>query len=166
MVGKKSIPGKNVSLVSYTSKSWHEFYYSFVPDPIMDATPYIYDYERVESAYKARMSDNTREYFAIVHDGKSIGQIYLKHIDLESKTSSFGIALADDSVKGRGFGTEAINLLINYAFRDLGLVTVFADTLLHNTRSQHVLKKVGFMFTHEDDMFKHYRIDQNQTKDL
>jgi len=30
--------------------------------------------------------------------------------------TEFGVALTDDAVKGKGFGTEAIKLLIDYGF--------------------------------------------------
>ena len=40
------------------------------------------------------------------------------------------------------------------------LVAVNADAALKNTRSQHVLEKVGFQYTHEDDTFKYYRCER------
>ena len=35
--------------------------------------------------------------------------------------------------------------------RELGMIAVNADAALKNTRSQHVLEKVGFQFVCEDD---------------
>ena len=40
------------------------------------------------------------------------------------------------------------------------MVAVNADAALKNTRSQHVLEKVGFQYTHEDDTFKYYRCER------
>lgn len=37
---------------------------------------------------------------------------------------------------------------------------VIWDTIRKNTRSQHVLEKVGFHFVGEDETFKYYRIEQ------
>ena len=37
---------------------------------------------------------------------------------------------------------------------------VNVDTIRKNTRSQHVLEKVGFRFVGEDEAFKYYRIEQ------
>ena len=39
---------------------------------------------------------------------------------------------------------------------------VLADTLLKNTRSQHVLNKLGFRFLSEDEHFKYYRITKDE----
>ena len=37
------------------------------------------------------------------------------------------------------------------------MLAVNADAALKNTRSQHVLEKVGFEYVREDDTFKYYR---------
>ena len=71
-----------------------------------------------------------------------------------------GIHLQNDAVKGKGYGTQAERLILQYAFEDLGMVAVNADAALKNTRSQHVLEKVGFKFIKEDGDFKYYRIDR------
>ena len=73
-----------------------------------------------------------------------------------------GIHLQNDSVKEKGYGTQAERLVLQYAFEELGMVAVNADAALKNTRSQHVLEKVGFRYTHEDDTFKYYRCENNK----
>ena len=45
---------------------------------------------------------------------------------------------------GRGYAHDAARLMTTLAFGDLGLHRVQAETLTHNTRSQHVLRDVGF----------------------
>jgi len=72
-----------------------------------------------------------------------------------------GIHLRDDSVKEKGYGTQAERLILKYAFEELGMVAVNADAVLKNTRSQHVLEKVGFRYISEDDTFKYYRYEKN-----
>ncbi|MCL2169757.1 MAG: GNAT family N-acetyltransferase [Defluviitaleaceae bacterium] len=47
---------------------------------------------------------------------------------------------------------------MEYAFETLNLQTIKADTVLRNTRSQHVLEKIGFVYTHEDVLFKYYEL--------
>ena len=71
-----------------------------------------------------------------------------------------GIHLQNDAVKGKGYGTQAERLILRYAFEELGMVAVNAKAVLMNTRSQHVLEKVGFCYTHEDDTFKYYRCER------
>ena len=45
-------------------------------------------------------------------------------------------------------------------FSGIIMAAVNADTIRKNTRSQHVLEKVGFRFVGEDEAFKYYRIEQ------
>jgi len=152
--------GKNVGLVPTTNELWHEFWKGYIADPMMSDTKHIYEHDICERIYWEKMDDATRKYFSIMYDGKVVGYIYLKHMDREKKSSEFGIALIDDSVKGKGFGTEAIALLLAYAFNELGLEVVLANAVLRNVRSQHVLEKIGFVYTHSDSRFKYYKLSQ------
>lgn len=49
-------------------------------------------------------------------------------------------------------------MALKYAFEQMGMETVFADTVLKNTRSQHVLEKVGFRFIAQDGTFRYYKM--------
>lgn len=71
---------------------------------------------------------------------------------------------ANDSVKNKGYGSAAERLALAYAFENLGMESVLADSVLKNTRSQHVLEKVGFVLIGVDDTFKYYRCDKNAFK--
>ena len=61
--------------------------------------------------------------------------------------------------------TQDFNLntkTVEPAYKDyeLGMAAVNADTVMKNTRSQHVLEKAGFRFVGEDGTFKYYRIER------
>lgn len=49
---------------------------------------------------------------------------------------------------------------MNFAFQELRMAAVNADTIRKNTRSQHVLEKAGFHFVGEDENFRYYRIER------
>lgn len=51
-------------------------------------------------------------------------------------------------------------MAVKIAFDELGMAAVNADTVMKNTRSQHVLEKAGFRFVGEDGTFKYYRIER------
>ena len=63
----------------------------------------------------------------------------------------------NDSYKGMGYGTEAERLALAYAFDELGMNAVNADTVIKNERSQHILEKLGFEFIKEVGDFRYYR---------
>ncbi|MBE0600195.1 MAG: N-acetyltransferase, partial [Firmicutes bacterium] len=43
-----------------------------------------------------------------------------------------------------------------YGFRELGLTAIYADAVHRNAHSRHVLRKLGFVYTHEDDLLRYY----------
>lgn len=157
-----------ISLLPYTKERVHEFYKQYVPDTMIfskdeDIRPYQYHEDKVERYYKTKVLDPTRRYFAICLGEKTIGEIQLKYIDVEKRCGTLSIVLSNDTVKGYGFGTKAEELILNYAFNDLELSTVYADAVIRNTRSQHVLEALGFVYTHEDEMLRYYEIHKDKT---
>jgi RimJ/RimL family protein N-acetyltransferase len=125
---------------------------------MMDDKPYFYDEVKVNIDYDRKINDPTRKYFAIYDDNNLVGQIYLKNIDYNNKSAEFGIALINDLVKNKGIGSYAIRLLIDYSFNTLKLDTILANTVIRNTRSQHVLEKVGFKKLFIDTSFIYYEL--------
>lgn len=149
-----------VSLKPMTRQMCHEFYKEFQNDPaIGHYYEYVYTPEITDS-YFERNSVPGKKLFAILVDEQIVGEIKLKQIDSEKRECSMGIHLQNDAVKEKGYGTQAERLVLQYAFEELGMVAVNADAALKNTRSQHVLEKVGFRYTHEDDTFKYYRCEK------
>jgi len=150
-----------VSLVPMTRELCHKFYKAFQNDPaIGHYYEYVYTPETVDRYFDTN-SVKDRKLFAIMVGDEIIGECKLKNIDLEKRECSMGIHLQNDAAKGKGYGTQAERLILQYAFEEMGMVAVNADTVLKNTRSQHVLEKVGFLYTHEDDQFKYYRCEAN-----
>ncbi|MDE6579293.1 MAG: GNAT family N-acetyltransferase [Ruminiclostridium sp.] len=147
-----------------TRELCHELYKGWENDPdiYMDMdlfTAYQYN-EKAVNKYFDSKQDNSRVLFAIMKDDKPIGELHLKQIDHESKECVLSIHLQNDNVKGHGYGTLAEQLALRYAFEVLGMNAVNADTIIKNTRSQHVLEKVGFRFVEEKDGFKYYRYER------
>lgn len=140
----------------------HELYKNWENDPSiygdMSAfSPYVYRTESVDKYFDAK-NIPSRVLFAIMLDGIPIGELQLKYIDWLNAECTLSIHLQNDAVKGKGYGTQAERLAVQYAFNELGMKTIHADAILKNTRSQHVLEKVGFQLVGEDDAFKYYRI--------
>ena len=151
-----------VSLKPMTRQMCHEFYQSFQNDPaIGHYYEYVYTPE-IADRYFDSNSVADRKLFAIMVGDRIVGECKLKNIDLQKRECSMGIHLQNDSVKEKGYGTQAERLILQYAFEELGMLVVNADAALKNTRSQHVLEKVGFRYTHEDDTFKYYRCENNK----
>jgi len=154
----------NLQLRKMTKELSRQFHKTYENDPdlFMDMSkfqPYIYSVEQSD-AIVDRYERLGRVYLAIMLDNEPIGEVILKHIDWEKKHCTLGISMRSDEYKNKGYGTKAEILTLSYAFNELGMETVFADAVLKNTRSQHVLKKVGFVETHCDEVFRYYRCDK------
>lgn len=152
---------KEIALCIMTRDLCHELFKNWENDPAiymdMDLfVPYQYDEDKVNKYFDSKQ-DSSRVLFAIVRDGRPIGELQLKQINLENKECTLSIHMQNDTVKGRGYGTCAEKLALKYAFDVLGMDAVNADTVIKNTRSQHVLEKVGFQYIGEKDGFKYYR---------
>ncbi|OBZ15298.1 acetyltransferase [Bacillus sp. FJAT-27264] len=77
-------------------------------------------------------------------DGKLIGQITLSNVARGvAQYADLGYFI-DKDTEGKGYMTAAVRLVLEYAFRALGLHRVQAGILLHNEGSRRVLKKNGF----------------------
>lgn len=137
----------------------------FVLDPALFADPaayrpYVFE-ESTCDAYFERHRQLGRVHLAIMLDDAPIGEIVLKKIDHKLKHCTMGITMQSDQYKNRGYGTQSETLALAYAFSEMGMETVYADSLLGNYRSQHVLEKVGFQETHRDDCFIYYMCEKS-----
>lgn len=158
-----------VTLEPMTRHLCHALFMDWENDPSMYADPvqcpvYRYDADAVNRFFDKRQ-EPSRVMLAIMLQGKPIGALDLKHIDREAGECTLSIHLKNDSVKNRGYGTQAEILALRYAFNDLRLKTVFADAVSRNIRSQHVLEKAGFRFVEEKEGFRYYRCNRPENED-
>ena len=154
----------SVSITPMTKELARRYYREFVLDPDLFADKSKYQPFQYSDAFSdgrvERYAEMGRIFMAVMLDQKPIGEIVLKNIDRSHKSCEIGISLINDSYKNQGYGTEAKKLILEYAFHQLNMKTIFADTLIDNLRSQHVLEKVGFIRTHQDDHFVYFRCDR------
>lgn len=157
---------QNIRLETMTRELCHQFFQSFErdADTYMDMSKfslYVYD-EKLVDAYYDRQQTKYRKVFAIMKDEKVVGEVKLTNIDDQEKSCHLSIHLQNDSVKGLGIGTVAEKIIIDYAFIDLGMKTIYADVVIKNNRSQHVLDKLGFQLIDIDEHFKYYQLKKDK----
>ena len=83
---------------------------------------------------------------------KHIGTIKLEPIDYKKSAATMGIMIGDKNYWGKGVGGEAVNLLTNYAFQQLGLKEMNLGVMATNQRALRLYEKCGF---------KVYEIEKN-----
>lgn len=72
-----------------------------------------------------------------------IGMIDLFDFNPQHKRAGVGIMISVNN-QNKGFASEALELLINYSFRQLELHQLFANITPDNSNSLHLFKKFGF----------------------
>ena len=83
--------------------------------------------------------------FAIEADGKYIGDCSLQRIDPISRTAELGISIGDRDYLGRGYGRDAIRVVLGYAFRMQNLNRVWLETGSDNERAIRCYRACGFV---------------------
>lgn len=73
-----------------------------------------------------------------------IGMINLRDVDTVHRTAEFGITIGERSNRGKGYGTEAIQLILDLAFNGLNLHNVWLDTLSLNPSAISAYTRAGF----------------------
>ena len=97
-------------------------------------------------------------------NGKVIGEVLLKHIDPEKMECALGIHLQNDSVKGRGYGTQAERRTLDRAFDRLEMKAVNADVPVTNPRSAHAAEKAGFRFLRQEGGYRYCRAERKDCR--
>lgn len=75
---------------------------------------------------------------------KPIGNIRVFNFHSIHKRAELGIMLYDKSEWGKGYGTEALKAIVQFAFNDLKLHRICADYYSINKASARIFEKVGF----------------------
>lgn len=81
----------------------------------------------------------------IEYENRPVGLIGLVAIDRNSRKAEFYISMGDTSVKRRGIGTRATQLMLQYAFDTLQLNKVYLNVDAENKAACHMYEKVGFV---------------------
>ena len=101
---------------------------------------YLSDYTDI-----LRHSSSTSRRFAIeTLDGKHIGNCSFYNINKTRGEAELGIMIGDHAYWNKGYGTDAVTLLLNYIFGETRLKRVHLKTLETNRRAQECFRKCGF----------------------
>src|SRR5882672_1841917 len=77
--------------------------------------------------------------------GQSVGTIGLSRIDPTHRRAEYGVLIGEPGARGKGLASEASRLLLDYAFRTLGLVRVYLHVFADNAAAVRLYERVGFL---------------------
>lgn len=149
MLEKPTLLGESVLLRPITAADAAVMFASLSDKESMrlTGTKGAFTFEQVQNYCRRIEKADDRADYAITlkEDQTYLGEVVLNDIDWENRSSNFRIALASQTVFGKGYGTEATRLILEYGFRTLALHRIELEVYDFNPRAQHVYEKVGFV---------------------
>ena len=108
------------------------------------------------SRYDALLAEEATDAYTFIicrlEDDLPVGRLDLFSIDRQNGSAAFGLAIGDPSMWGKGYGTDAVNAVMDFAFGQLRLERLWLDTDDHNARAQAIYEKCGFV---REGVFRH-----------
>ena len=100
----------------------------------------------VERLFEDRKESSVEDSFAIHREGeeKPLGVIGLMNISEANASADLKVIIGDEKDRDKGLGTEAIRVLLRYAFEDLGLERVGLSVFEFNKPAISAYEKLGF----------------------
>lgn len=126
-----------------------ENYLKWFNDP--EVTKYLAVYFPVNSFCErqyienaSRAGDQVPFDIFLVENDRHIGNAALVQIDWVNRKCMFGIAIGEKDCWGKGYGSEAAELCVKYAFDRLNLHRVGLEVYDYNKRGLRAYEKAGF----------------------
>ena len=131
----------------HCKKIWEDFEYDFAAktEPLNIGHSILKAESWFEEIQKDQGEKHVRLGIFISEDDRVIGDIALQDIDWKNRSCSIGLGIAKKDYRSKGYGTEAVNIMLKYGFNNLGLERITANTLEQNKAAQRSLEKNNFV---------------------
>lgn len=95
----------------------------------------------------AEATDDNNFYFHLraLAEDTVIGFVVLFNIKWSNQSAEMAIGIGDKSYHGKGYGQDALKLILNYAFNELNLHRVSLTVMDYNTPAIKAYERVGFV---------------------
>ena len=98
-----------------------------------------------EREYIEGASKDGHNYAIVLKDGdRLIGNISLMNVDHRCRKATLGVFIGEADYRSKGYGAEAIRLLVDYGFKWLNLYNIGLGVHANNPRAIACYEKVGF----------------------
>ena len=107
--------------------------------------------------------DQGKDLFAflicLLDDERPIGEVMLFEVDRINGSAMLGIFIGEPNEWSKGYGTDAVDALLDFAFGELRLERVALNVWTENARAMRAYEKAGFVHegTLRHDRYEHGR---------
>lgn len=163
MKTEKKVNGKRIYLKLLKPSDVTESYVAWMNDPqvtmFLESRWNRYHIKSIKKYVKDVNSDRSSLLFGVFlkKTGMHIGNIKIGNIDTIHRFADVGLIIGEKSMWGNGYGTEAIALVTNHAFKKLKLNKLIAGIYANNHGSFKAFIKAGYQ---KAGILKKHRISE------
>ena len=99
--------------------------------------------QQQQEFFQETVSSSEDVHLAICNEEEIVGIISLEEDQREVRTASIGLWI-DPEHHRNGYGTEAVKLITDYGFNELGYYRIYARAYEENKGSQRIWEKLGY----------------------
>lgn len=78
-------------------------------------------------------------------EDRLIGFVVLFNIKWRNQSAEMAMGIGEAAYRGKGYGSDALRLLLGYAFRELGLYRVALTVIAYNDAAIRAYERAGFV---------------------
>ncbi|MFD1136014.1 GNAT family N-acetyltransferase [Paenibacillus sp. PDC88] len=93
----------------------------------------------------ARMDHGVEFMLRTIDEDRLIGFVALHSIEWNNQSARLAIGIGKAKDRNKGYGSDALQLILRYAFYELNLNRVSLDVISYNEIAYHAYKKAGFV---------------------
>jgi RimJ/RimL family protein N-acetyltransferase len=149
--GTNLLRGRSIRLVSddvdATVKAWSRWSRDTLFHRLLDSGPPVLYSDKARKEYLEKLEESPSAFLFNIHtleDDRLIGFIELVHILWNNGDAWVGLGIGARSDWNKGYGSEALGLVVRLAFEELNLHRVSLGVFAHNLRAIRAYEKVGF----------------------
>ncbi|HHZ01078.1 MAG TPA: GNAT family N-acetyltransferase [Tissierellia bacterium] len=120
----------------FSDPEFLKYYDYYPPNPLKKS-----DVDKMFRYYK---ESGKSKVFAVRKDGKIIGLAGFDDIIKENQVATLFIGLGKEDERGKGYGKEALRLLLEYGFRELNFHRIQLNVLEFNNKAIALYERCGF----------------------
>lgn len=160
---ESDLVGPNLRLASLDESAASGAYLHWMRDPevlrYLEARHGSHDVESLRCFIRDAngSSDNLLLGIFLKADGRHIGNIKLGPIDRPNRRGEVGFMVGERASWGKGYASEAVELVCRHAFSILGLHKITAGYIASNKGSARIFTKLGFF--EEGRLKQHFLVE-------
>jgi RimJ/RimL family protein N-acetyltransferase len=143
------LTGDKVYLRPLNGEDAQQYYHTFYGTEVrrLTGTQRHLSKEQI-AAYIERKADDDSAVLLLIalrENDEVIGDIAIQDMDRGNRTANLRLAIGDEEHQNKGYGREALLLMLDYGFGILNLHRIELEVYSFNSRAAHVYESVGFV---------------------